>query len=92
MPEVAELVHGAGLEVVSFVNEADYDPTQLRSPALPPLLVKRIESMPWLERLALGEQMDGSIAHHTFYVKPRGHRVGLERRLAGERGGPAGGR
>ncbi len=72
VPEIADLVRGAGLEIVTFIEPVRYDPaTYINDPKL----LERLETRPWLERAAFAELLAGNLRKHIFYVVP-GDRAG----------------
>ncbi len=63
--EVAALVAGAGLRLVSFIEQARYDPaTYLKDP----VLLKRSRGLDPLVRAAFAEDLAGNIKMHVLYV------------------------
>ncbi|WP_340116127.1 class I SAM-dependent methyltransferase [Pelagibius sp. 7325] len=65
VPQVAELVAGAGLNLISFVEPLRYDPaTYLRDP----VLLRQLAGLAPLERATLAEQLAGNLKTHVFYL------------------------
>ena len=63
--EVFELVEGAGLSLVSFIEPARYEPvTYVKDPQLG----KGLTEMSLRERAAFAERLAGNIKTHVFYV------------------------
>ncbi len=63
--EAAELVAGAGLRLVDFIEPARYQPaTYLKDP----VLLKRLDGLGPLARAAFAEALAGNIKKHVFYV------------------------
>ena len=63
--EVAALVAGAGLRLVSFIEPARYDPaTYLKDP----VLLKRLQGLAPLARAGVAEDLAGNIKKHVVYV------------------------
>lgn len=75
IPEIVEWVEGAGLEIVSFIDPARYDPTHYLGD---PRLRGRLEGLGTLDRAALAEELSGAFKTHIFYVR----HVGAEGRVA----------
>jgi SAM-dependent methyltransferase len=63
--EVADLVAGAGLRLISFLAPLQYD--QL-SYVRHPELRKRLTGLPLLDRMAFAERFAGNLARHVFYA------------------------
>jgi SAM-dependent methyltransferase len=70
VPDIAALVAGAGLRIVSFIEPLRYDPLAL---VREPELVKRLRALPWLERCAFAELLSGNMKTHVFYVVKAGN-------------------
>ncbi|MFQ5985165.1 MAG: class I SAM-dependent methyltransferase [Alphaproteobacteria bacterium] len=69
VPEVAQLVASAGLEITAFIVPARYDPaTYLTDPELK----GRAARLPWIERCALAELLAGNLKSHVFYTVKAG--------------------
>jgi len=67
VPEIVDLLAGAGLAPTGFVEPARYDPaTYLSAPAL----LKPLAGMGWLDRAALAELLAGNLRSHAFYAVP----------------------
>ncbi len=63
--EIAALVAGAGLKLVSFLPAARYDPaTYLKDPHI----LKPLAAAPPLARAAAAEKLAGNLKTHVFYV------------------------
>ena len=63
--EVADLLSGAGLRLVSFLAPLQYDPlSYVRHPELR----KRLAALPPLARMAFAERFAGNLARHVFYA------------------------
>ena len=68
VPQIAELVAGAGLNLISFIEPLRYDPaTYLRDP----VLLRALAGVGPLERAALAEQLAGNLKTHVFYLSRR---------------------
>lgn len=65
VPEVADLAAAAGLEVVTFVEPARYDPANYLSDAR---LLEGAAALPPLERAAFAELLAGNLKKHVFYL------------------------
>lgn len=63
--EIGELMAGAGLTIVSFVEAIRYEPS---SYIKDPRLLKAMTSLSMLERAAFAEELAGNIKTHVFYV------------------------
>lgn len=69
VPQLVEFVRGTGLEIVTAIEPAAYDPTTwIRDPKL----LKRLDGLDWAERAALAERVLGSMNRHVVYLKPAG--------------------
>jgi len=65
VPQIADLVAGAGLNLISFVEPLRYDPaTYLRDP----VLLRQLAGLAPLERATLAEQLAGNLKTHVFYL------------------------
>ncbi|CAO3415936.1 class I SAM-dependent methyltransferase [Azospirillum doebereinerae] len=63
--ELAELAESAGLAIGALIDPARYDPaTWIKDPRL----LKRLESLSWLERAAWTEQVTGGMTKHVAYL------------------------
>ncbi len=63
--EAAELVAGAGLRLVDFIEPVRYEPaTYLKDP----VLLKRLDGLEPLARAVFAETLAGNIKKHVFYV------------------------
>lgn len=69
VPEVAELVAAAGLEITTFIEPVRYDPTTYLAD---PELKDRAQSLGWIERCALAELLAGNLKSHVFYAVKAG--------------------
>ncbi len=67
VPEIVDLVDGAGLRVVAFVPPARYRPASYLSDAA---LLKRMEALPPFVQAAIAENIAGNIKAHVVYVVP----------------------
>jgi SAM-dependent methyltransferase len=67
--EIADLVEGAGLEVVSFINPWRYDPDSYLSDGK---LKARLEALSPLQRASFAEMLAGNIKSHICYVAAAG--------------------
>ncbi len=76
VPQLAELLGTAGLETVSFIEAARYEPASYLSDRE---LLARLERLPWLERAAFAEALAGNIKKHVVYAAKTGN---LEGRMA----------
>jgi SAM-dependent methyltransferase len=63
--EVAAMLGGAGLRLVSFIPAARYDPANYLADAA---LLKRLDSASPLERAAFAESLAGNLKTHVFYA------------------------
>ncbi|MHA1568879.1 MAG: class I SAM-dependent methyltransferase, partial [Alphaproteobacteria bacterium] len=67
VPEIVDLLAGAGLAPTGFVEPARYDPaTYLTAPAL----LKPLADKDWIERAAFAELLAGNMRTHAFYAVP----------------------
>lgn len=65
VPELAALVDGARLRVVTFIEAVRYDPaTYLTDPAL----LRRLEPLSMIERAAVAESLAGNLRKHAAYL------------------------
>jgi hypothetical protein len=67
VPQVCDLVAGAGLAVTGFQPPLAYDPAAMVDD---PALRRRIDALPETERWALAEELSGARATHAFYAVP----------------------
>ena len=75
VPELIELVNGAGMELVSFIEPVRYEPEIYLQDVE---LRKRARKLDEETRAALAENRSGTIKTHTFYVrKQNGGAVGV---------------
>jgi len=66
--EIAVLLRGAGLNLISFVEPLRYDPaTYLKDP----MLLRQLGSLTPEGRAALAEKLAGNLKTHVFYVSRR---------------------
>ena len=63
--QVGELVAGAGLRLVTFIEPARYQPASYLKD---PVLLKRLAGLDPLARAAFAENLAGNIKKHLFYV------------------------
>ncbi len=63
--QVAALIAGAGLRLVSFIEPARYQPASYLKD---PVLLKRLAGLDPLARAAFAEALAGNIKKHIFYV------------------------
>lgn len=70
--ELVSLLAGAGLQTVSFVEPARYDPRRYLSD---PVLNRAAGDLPAIERVKLAERLAGTLARHVVYAVPRGRSV-----------------
>jgi SAM-dependent methyltransferase len=68
VPEIFALCDGANLAPVGFLPPLRYDPAPLLTD---PGLRERALALPWEQRLALAENLSGSLKVHVFYAVPR---------------------
>ena len=73
VPELAELVAEAGLEIAAWIEPLRYDPATY----LPTDLLDRLEGLSALERAGLAEQLAGNLKTHTLYLS-QGTRTPLD--------------
>ncbi|CAK0779475.1 Methyltransferase family protein [Azospirillaceae bacterium] len=65
VPELAQLVNEGGLAIKSFIEPARYQPqTYVRDPSL----LKRLETLSFLEQAAWAEQICGATSKHIVYL------------------------
>jgi SAM-dependent methyltransferase len=65
VPEFSQLVTGADLRVVSFIEPIRYDPAAFIGD---PALLETIEDLDWIERCAVAELLTGTLKTHVAYV------------------------
>jgi SAM-dependent methyltransferase len=72
VPELAELVRGAGLEITAFIEPWRYDPASYLTDAG---LLQRLERLDPIARAAFAEQLAGNLKRHIVYLvrKERAH-------------------
>jgi SAM-dependent methyltransferase len=68
VPEIHDLVEGAGLAVTGFIEPARYDPLHYLNDAA---LKARAAALPAPQRAALAEALSGSMKTHVFYAVPK---------------------
>ncbi|MEX1108969.1 MAG: methyltransferase [Dongiaceae bacterium] len=72
LPELIDLVGGAGLEIAALIEPWRYQPERyLNDPAL----LKQLALLPWLERAAFAEKLAGNIKTHIAYLVRAGESV-----------------
>ena len=65
VPELAELVQGAGLAITAFIEPARYDPANYLAESP---LRERLASLPWLDSCAAAELIAGNLKRHICYL------------------------
>ena len=70
--EAAELIAGAGLRLVSFIEPARYEPASYLKD---PVLLRRLIGLDPLARAAFAEKLAGNIKKHVFYVVKASNRA-----------------
>ena len=70
VPELAALVAGANLRIVSFIEPIRYDPTAFIGD---PALAEQIDRMSWIDQCAFAELLTGNLKTHVFYVVKSGN-------------------
>jgi SAM-dependent methyltransferase len=65
VPELAELVSGAGLAITAFIEPARYDPANYLAESP---LRDRLASLPWLDSCAAAELIAGNLKRHICYL------------------------
>ena len=66
--EVAALLRGCGLNLISFIEPLRYEPaTYLRDP----VLLRQVGALPAESRAAVAEKLAGNMKTHVFYVSKR---------------------
>ncbi len=63
--DLAALVAGADLRIVSFIEPVRYDPTALIGD---PALVEKLGRLSWIDRCAAAELLTGNLKTHICYV------------------------
>lgn len=76
--ELVAALHGAGLELVSLVEPARYDP--LRYLPADPEFARRVADLNPLERMGVAEQLAGTIKTHVVYAVRQGRAAAAEAR------------
>jgi SAM-dependent methyltransferase len=69
VPELAQLIAGAGLEIVSLIEPWRYEPASYLSDGA---LIKRLAGLDRLERAAMAELIAGNLKIHVCYAVHRG--------------------
>ena len=69
VPELAELIAGAGLTPLALVEPARYRPESYLSE---PAVLKRLAGLDWLERAAFAERLAGNVKKHVLYAARTG--------------------
>ncbi len=69
VPELVELVAGAGLAPIALIEPARYRP---ESYFAVPAVLKRLSEQGWLERAAFAERLAGNVKKHVLYVAKTG--------------------
>ena len=67
VPELAELVRGAGLGIVSFIEPWRYDPASYLTD---PGLLHRLAGLDPIARASFAEQLAGNLKRHIVYLVP----------------------
>ena len=65
VPELVELVRGAGLEIAAFIEPWRYDPASYLTD---PSLLHRLERLDPIARAAFAEQLAGNLKRHIVYL------------------------
>ena len=68
VPELAELVRGAGLEIAAFIEPWRYDPASYLTD---PSLLHRLERLDLIARATFAEQLAGNLKRHIVYLVRR---------------------
>ena len=76
--ELVAALHGAGLELVSFVEPARYDP--MRYLPTDAEFARRVAALDAVARMSVAEQLAGTIKTHVAYAVPRGRAAEAEAR------------
>jgi SAM-dependent methyltransferase len=69
VPELAELVRGAGLEIAAFIEPWRYDPASYLTD---PGLLHRLERLDPIARATFAEQLAGNLKRHIVYLVREG--------------------
>jgi SAM-dependent methyltransferase len=69
VPQLAQLVRSAELEIVAFIEPARYEPTTYLGD---PVVLEQLEGLGQLERAGFAEALAGNIKKHLFYAAKRG--------------------
>ena len=72
VPELTELVRGAGLEIAAFIEPWRYDPASYLTD---PSLLHRLERLDPIARATFAEQLAGNLKRHIVYLVRKG-RIG----------------
>ena len=80
--ELLAALRGAGLELVSMVEPARYDPLRYLPGGTEagPEFARRVAALDPAARMAVAEQLAGTIKTHVAYAVPRGRAAGAEAR------------
>ncbi|MBA4099382.1 MAG: methyltransferase [Rhodospirillum sp.] len=73
VPELAELVRGAGLEIAAFIEPWRYDPASYLTD---PSLLHRLERLDPIARATFAEQLAGNLKRHIVYLVRKGRAGG----------------
>ena len=73
LPELIELVGGAGLEIAALIEPWRYQPERFLND---PHLLKQLASLDWLERAVFAEALTGNIKTHVAYLVRAGENAG----------------
>lgn len=79
VPELADLVAGAGLSIAALIDPLRYDPVLYLDPRLRP----RLADLSWLERAALAEELAGTLKTHILYATRANEAEGRAATLSG---------
>lgn len=74
VPQVAELIAEAGLQLTSFIEPYRYEPALLTRD---PQIGKALAGASYLERAAFAELFTGNLKKHIFYARHAGHALDL---------------
>jgi SAM-dependent methyltransferase len=69
VPELAQMIDAAGLEIVSFIEPVRYDPTPYLTDRD---LLDRLQNLGFIERAAFAETLAGNLKTHVCYVVAKG--------------------
>ncbi|MEX2202138.1 MAG: methyltransferase [Dongiaceae bacterium] len=73
LPELIDLVSGAGLEIAALIEPWRYQPERFLND---PQLLKELAALDWLERAVFAEALTGNIKTHIAYLVRAGEGVG----------------